>query len=85
MNTKIVVWSDPSVESPPIRLKLFPAKDGSFVDVRMVDAKGDQLSGGVLLRISPEGFYRLGSVNTRVGMALDSHDKIKELATWPPS
>jgi hypothetical protein len=66
-------------------LKLQNSADGDFVDVALVNDKGLAQSGGIVLRICSEGFYRMGAANPDLGIALGDKHKIQELGQWPPS
>ncbi len=74
---KIEIFEEKATEENVLRLKL--VRDGDSVKVIAVDALGEPLPEGNLLKIRSGGtLYRFGAIDKSLGLSLDSRGRIIE-------
>ncbi len=68
---KIEIWDDkPPEDEKVLRLRLIKSLSGN-ITLCAVDASGDRLMSGTLLKITPAGFQRCGAVSSEVPLPGD--------------
>ncbi len=64
-----------SLSSNDIKAKLENTEDG--ISLRIVNEKGENVQGGLLLNLTAKGLYLYPSVGKRFGLNLDGNTRLK--------